>query len=83
MGKPSGMEGGLEDRPAQVGSAPSASSGRRWYWLLLIPFAALLYPPLYSHLDPHLFGIPFFYWYQAVWLGITAAITTFVYRRTR
>ena len=57
--------------------------GRAWTWLLLVPFAALLVPPLYAHETPHLWGIPFFYWYQAVWLIITAAITMFVYRRTR
>jgi hypothetical protein len=48
-----------------------------------LPFAGLLYPPLYSHTAPHLFGFPFFYWYQAVWLAVTAVITTFVFRRTR
>ncbi|MGH2909503.1 MAG: DUF3311 domain-containing protein [Solirubrobacteraceae bacterium] len=59
------------------------ASGRGWLWLLLLPFAALLVPPIYAHETPHLWGIPFFYWYQAVWLLITAGITTFVYRRTR
>jgi len=77
------MEGA--ERPIRHDSTPPASvrTSHRWYWLLLLPFLALLYPPLYSHLNPRIFGIPFFYWYQAVWLGITAAITTFVYRRTR
>jgi hypothetical protein len=71
------------NRQGREGSESRAASGRHWYWLLLLPFLALLYPPLYSHLTPRVFGIPFFYWYQAVWLAITAAITTFVYRRTR
>jgi hypothetical protein len=77
------MEGA--ERPLRDGSTPPASvrGSHRWYWLLLLPFLALLYPPLYSHDTPRIFGIPFFYWYQAVWLVITAAITTFVYRRTR
>lgn len=57
--------------------------GRGALWLLLLPFAALLVPPLYAHVTPRIFGIPFFYWYQAVWLIVTAAITTFVYRRIR
>jgi hypothetical protein len=56
---------------------------RAWYWLLALPFLALLYPPLYSHETPHFIGIPFFYWYQIAWLIITAAITTIVYRKTR
>ena len=71
--------------PASTRSAAPASArgARAWYWLLLLPFLALLYPPLYAHLTPRIWGIPFFYWYQAVWLVITAAITTLVYRRTR
>jgi hypothetical protein len=78
-----------EERPARENPGPPARatgptrSRYHWYWLLLLPFLALLYPPLYSHLTPRIFGIPFFYWYQAVWLVITAAITTLVYRRTR
>jgi hypothetical protein len=82
------MEG--ESRPARDdaappgrGIAPARPTSQRWYWLLLLPFLALLYPPLYAHLTPRIFGFPFFYWYQAVWLIITAAITTLVYRRTR
>jgi hypothetical protein len=78
-----------EERPVRDDSTPAARGidpahpAYRWYWLLLLPFLALLYPPLYAHLAPRILGIPFFYWYQAVWLVITAAITTFVYRRTR
>jgi hypothetical protein len=71
------------DREHVGESTGAGRSGRAWYWLLLLPFLALLYPPLYAHLTPRVFGIPFFYWYQAVWLAITAAITTLVYRRTR
>jgi hypothetical protein len=56
---------------------------RRWYLLLLLPFAGLLYPPLYATEDPELFGFPFFYWYQFVWVQVTAAITYLVYRKTR
>ena len=73
-------EGG--DRHTREHEVP-ARSGRGVMWLLLLPFAALLVPPLYAHYTPRIFGIPFFYWYQAVWLIITAAITTFVYRRVR
>ena len=74
-----------EERPIRHDSTPPASAraSQHWYWLLLLPFLALLYPPLYAHDTPRIFGIPFFYWYQAVWLVVTAAITTFVYRRTR
>ncbi|HWE10813.1 MAG TPA: DUF3311 domain-containing protein [Solirubrobacteraceae bacterium] len=63
-------------------AAPPSRRRRGYYWLLLLPFAGLLYPPLYAHANPHLWGIPFFYWYQVVWLGVTAAISTLVYRNT-
>jgi hypothetical protein len=56
---------------------------RRWYILLLLPFAGLLYPPLYATEDPELFGFPFFYWYQFAWVPLTAGITYLVYRMTR
>ena len=56
---------------------------RRWYFLLILPFLGLLYPPLYSTEDPELFGFPFFYWYQFLWVPLTAGITYLVYRMTR
>ena len=74
------MAGGGE--PPQAGRSPRRS-GRGAMLLLVLPFIALLIPPLYAHDSPRLWGIPFFYWYQAVWLLITAGITTVVYRRLR
>jgi hypothetical protein len=56
---------------------------RKWYWLLLLPFAGLLIPPIYATEDPELFGFPFFYWYQFAWVPISVAITYLVYTRTR
>lgn len=35
--------------------------------LLVIPFIATLFPALYNSLEPRLFGMPFFYWYQLAW----------------
>lgn len=48
-------------------------------WLLIIPFIVLLIPPIYNRVDPTLFGIPFFYWFQLSWVIITAIITAIVY----
>ena len=56
---------------------------RHWYLLLAVPFLGLLYPPLYASEDPELLGFPFFYWYQFAWVPLTAALTFFVYRKTR
>jgi hypothetical protein len=36
--------------------------------LLLLPFVGTLWVPLYARLEPALFGIPFFYWYQIAWI---------------
>jgi hypothetical protein len=57
-----------------------SNKNRRWFLLLLIiPFIAMLWPPFYNHTDPTLFDIPFFYWFQLLWVIITAIITAVVY----
>ncbi|MDQ2713898.1 MAG: DUF3311 domain-containing protein [Chloroflexota bacterium] len=57
-----------------------ARRGRSWLLLLLIlPFIAMLWPPFYNMLTPDLAGIPFFYWYQLLWIVITAILTAIVY----
>ncbi|MET3650506.1 DUF3311 domain-containing protein [Dyella japonica] len=50
--------------------------------LLLLPFVCLLYVPSYNKGDPALFGFPFFYWYQLLWVPITVLLIWFVYRMT-
>jgi len=58
----------------------SARKQRRWsFLLLLIPFIALLWPPFYNTYDPSFMGIPFFYWYQMLWIFLTALLTILVY----
>lgn len=58
----------------------SEKKGRSWLLLLLlIPFFVMLWPPFYNFKDPTLFGIPFFYWFQLLWVIITAIITAIVY----
>ncbi len=47
--------------------------------LLVIPFLAVLWPPLYAGAQPSLDGIPFFIWYQFAWAIISAALTIVVY----
>ncbi|HVY49578.1 MAG TPA: DUF3311 domain-containing protein [Minicystis sp.] len=53
------------------------------YLLLLVPFVGTLWPGLYDTLEPRVLGVPFFYWYQFVWIGIGAALTAIVYFATR
>ena len=56
---------------------------RGWCWLLILPLLGVLIPPIYNSEDPRLIGIPFFYWYQMLWILISVACTVVVYRKTR
>ena len=60
---------------------PRRHSGKSWLWLLLlIPYIGLLWVPFYNHVEPRLFGFPFFYWYQLMWVPISAVLTWLVYQ---
>ncbi len=56
---------------------------RPYYGLLIVPFVATLVPPFYARRGPELFGFPFFYWYQLLWIVLSALIVWFVYVMTR
>lgn len=62
---------------------PSQATRLNWWWLLLLPYAGLLFPPLYSRQNPVLLGFPFFYWYQFLWVLLTALLVGLVYWRNR
>ncbi len=56
---------------------------RRWWYLLFVAqFAAILWPPFYNRVEPAWGGIPFFYWYQVLWIVIGAVLTAIVYFAT-
>ena len=40
--------------------------------LILAPAFVGIWVPLYNRDSPELFGIPFFYWFQTVWLVASA-----------
>jgi Protein of unknown function (DUF3311) len=55
---------------------------RRVLWarlLLALPFIAMLWVPSYNSVEPTIAGIPFFYWYQLLWILIGAALIALVY----
>ena len=54
-----------------------------WYLLLLAPFVAVLWVPFYNAIEPAWAGIPFFYWYQFLWVVISSVITLVVYFATK
>jgi hypothetical protein len=62
-------------------STPVESSLRAWSSkaLLLLPFAALIFVPIYNRVTPAVFGVPFFYWYQLLWIGFSSLAVGIVY----
>ena len=50
-----------------------------WYLLFGVQFVALLWPPFYNRAEPDFIGIPFFYWYQLLWVLVAAVCNAIVY----
>jgi membrane protein implicated in regulation of membrane protease activity len=46
---------------------------------LITPFVALLWVGSYAKVEPDFIGIPFFYWYQMLWVPISALLTATAY----
>ncbi|WP_327114852.1 DUF3311 domain-containing protein [Streptomyces sp. NBC_01341] len=47
---------------------------------LIAPFVAMLWVGSYAKVDPAFIGIPFFYWYQMLWVLISTALTMVAYK---
>lgn len=61
-------------------TSKQASKSRKWLrWLLILPFIAVLWVPFYNSIEPSLGGIPFFYWYQLLWVLISSVLIFFIY----
>jgi hypothetical protein len=63
--------------------APPPGPEPRWHWvriLFILPFIAMFWVPSYNRVEPALFGFPFFYWYQLLWIVLAAAIAGIVYK---
>jgi hypothetical protein len=56
---------------------------RGWFALLLLPYLGLLFPGLYSRATPALWGFPFFYWYQFMWVILASGLIFIVYRKIK
>jgi membrane protein implicated in regulation of membrane protease activity len=48
--------------------------------LLALPIVALLWVASYAKDTPRLWGFPFFYWYQFLWVFLAAICTSIAYR---
>ncbi|NKJ48538.1 hypothetical protein CIC12_17690 [Burkholderia sp. SG-MS1] len=62
----------------------SGRNGRRglWYWGFLIPLALVVCVPFYNRVEPTLWGLPFFYWVQMLFVIVGALVTGAIYRLT-
>jgi hypothetical protein len=56
----------------------STKTNKIWYWLLIIPYLAILWVPSYNRVEPLAFGIPFYYWYQLLWVVLSTAVIAVV-----
>jgi hypothetical protein len=54
-----------------------------WYLLLLPAFVGVLWVPFFNSIEPMWAGIPFFYWYQFLWVLISSVLTLIVYFATK
>jgi Protein of unknown function (DUF3311) len=62
-----------------------SKSHRGWSWsylLYVILFVVILWPPFYNRIEPTLLGIPFFYWFQLLWVLVSVVFTSVVYFAT-
>jgi hypothetical protein len=50
--------------------------------LLALPVVALMWVPSYAKRSPELWGFPFFFWYQFLWVLLCSAATYSAYRLT-
>ena len=62
---------------------PQAGGRSRWQWLVVVAVVIPLLTPLYNHVQPRLFGLPFFYWSQMAFIGLAACVTAAVYQVTK
>lgn len=51
--------------------------------LLVLPYGAVLATPLYNRAAPEIAGIPFFYWYQLLWIALGSLLLLLIYSLER
>ena len=69
--------------PAENGAPSKRPKWSWWYLLFVVQFLVILWPPFYNKAEPMLVGIPFFYWFQLLWVLVSAVFTAVVYLMTR
>ena len=63
---------------------PRTTRNRPVWWLvgilLLIPIVMPLLVNMYAKESPELFGVPFFFWYQFMWIPLAAGLSYTAFR---
>ena len=58
---------------------PPRPARRVWRLLLLVPVLAVLAVPIFNRVAPTLWGFPFFYWYQMLWVVLCSGTAGLVF----
>jgi hypothetical protein len=67
-----------------LSQARNKNRGWSWWYLLFVPeFPAVLWPPFFNRIEPTWIGLPFFYWYQLLWVVLGVMIGAIVYFATQ
>jgi uncharacterized membrane protein YhdT len=77
---------GSGGRPGRgIGPRHHAAAPRRswWYLLLWLGIVVPLLIPVYNRLEPNLWGIPFFFWFQMACIPIEITVITLFYQATK
>ncbi|GGM57799.1 hypothetical protein GCM10012275_31270 [Longimycelium tulufanense] len=61
---------------------PNGLRWNAWNLLLLVPLLMLV-TPLFNRDEPRLFGVPFFYWFQFLFVPLGVICVGLVYLKTR
>jgi hypothetical protein len=64
------------------GAADAPCGAIMKYVWLIAPCVLALWAPLYNRVDPQIFGVPFYYWFQLLLIPLSA-LGIFVYDRAR
>ncbi|MGV9251511.1 DUF3311 domain-containing protein [Streptomyces sp. NPDC003697] len=73
----------MSDAPRKTGAAVVTPMRVVIALCLLAPFVAMLWVGSYAKVDPAFIGIPFFYWYQMLWVLISTSLTMVAYQLWR
>ncbi|GAB0116978.1 DUF3311 domain-containing protein [Acidisoma sp. 7E03] len=58
---------------------PSRPRASLWRVLLILPVIAVLAVGCFNRTTPTLWGFPFFYWYQMLWVVLCSAVVGVVF----